>query len=242
MGIALLEVNPRRRALLIAVGSLPVACIPAQPYPSATPVAPPLPTPTIRPPQVGQEWVYAVRNVFNQELVDILTERVVAVGDQVRIARSGQKAGPLPDEIQSPWGDIVQDPHWNPPQRFLKAVPLWPQQLQAGWSGFYRTRYEVLGSPDFDYYWGLNINAIGWEQIKTPAGEFVVLKYVNEAPFFTSNDFARVANVREETVWLSPEIGRWVTRRSSGRYLWAGMTWASALWEDWYEWELISWK
>jgi hypothetical protein len=78
--------------------------------------------------------------------------------------------------------------------------------------------------------------------VNVPAGEFNTLLYRNEMPFFTSNDFSRVANIRKEDVWFSPEIGRWVIRRSSGRYLWAGMFWGNALWEDYLQWELVSWK
>jgi hypothetical protein len=196
----------------------------------------------VRAPQVGQQWVYNVRNVFNQELMDIVTETVVSVGPQIRIQRSGLKTGPLPDEIQEPWGFILQDPHWNPPQRFLKPTPLWPEQLVPGWSGFYRNRYQVVGYPDNDYYWGLNVSALQWEGVSVPAGQFPVLKYQNQVPYFESNDIFRVANYRQEDVWLSPEIGRWVIKRSYGQYLWSGMSWASALWEDYLEWELVSWK
>jgi hypothetical protein len=196
----------------------------------------------MRAPQIGQQWVYNVRNVFNQEIVDVVTEKVVAVGAQVRIERIGLKGGRLPDEIQQPWGSILQDPHWNPPQKFLQAMPLWPEQFVSGWSGFYRNRYQVVGYPDNDYYLGLNINALKWERVQVPAGEFNTLLYRNDMPFFNSNDFLRIANMRSEDVWLAPEIGRWVIRRSSGQYLWAGMSWSGALWEDYLEWELVSWK
>ncbi|MBU3559374.1 MULTISPECIES: hypothetical protein [unclassified Polynucleobacter] len=242
MAIKLLQISVVRRLVVLLSPALLVACIASQPYPVSTPLPQPINPPQVRSPQVGQQWVYNVRNVFNQELVDIVTEKVVSVGPQVRIERSGLKAGPLPDEIQQPWGYIVQDPHWNPPQRFLQPIPLWPEQLAPGWSGFYRNRYQVLAYPDNDYYWGLNISAVGWEGVSTPAGQFPVLKYQSEAPYFTSNDFSRVANYRQEDVWLSPEIGRWVIRRSSGQYLWGGMSWAGALWEDYLEWELVSWK
>lgn len=218
------------------------ACIPGQPYPIGIVLNQPLNPPQVRPPKVGQQWVYNVRNVFNQEIVDVLTETVVSVGPQVVIARQGVKAGRLPDEIQEPWGYILQDPHWSPPQKFLRPMPMWPEQLVSGWSGFYRNRYQVVGYPDNDYYWGLNINALRWERIKVPAGEFNTLLYRNEMPFFTSNDFSRVANIRNEDVWFSPEIGRWVIRRSMGQYLWAGMFWGDALMEDYLEWELVSWK
>jgi hypothetical protein len=242
MATQLLQINAVRRLLLLLSPALLAACIAGQPYPTSTPLPQPVNPPKVRAPQVGQQWVYNVRNVFNQELVDIVTERVISVGPQIRIERSGLKAGPLPDEIQQPWGYVLQDPHWNPPQKFLKPIPLWPEQLVPGWSGFYRDRYQVVGYPDNDYYWGLNISALGWEGVGTPAGQFPVLKYQNEAPFFASNDFSRVANYRQEDVWFSPEVGRWVIRRGYGRYLWAGMFWSNALWEDYLEWELVSWK
>lgn len=110
------------------------------------------------------------------------------------------------------------------------------------WNGFYRARYQVLGYPDGSYYWGLSMSASQWERISVPAGEFLTLKYFNEMPYFESQNVFRLANYREEEVWLSPEIGRWVIRRSSGRYLLGGMRWGNALWEDYLEWELISWK
>ena len=242
MAIELLQINTVRRLLVLLSPALLAACIAAQPYPASTPLPQPTNPPKVRAPQVGQQWVYNVRNVFNQELVDIVTERVVSVGPQIRIERSGLKAGRLPDEIQEPWGYVLQDPHWNPPQKFLKPIPLWPEQLLPGWSGFYRDRYQVVGYPDNDYYWGLNVTALQWEGVRVPAGQFPVLKYQNEAPFFTSNDFSRVANYRQEDVWFAPEVGRWVIRRGYGRYLWGGMFWSDALWEDYLEWELVSWK
>ena len=242
MAIEFLQINTIRRILVLLSPALLVACIAGQPYPTSTPLPQPTNPPKVRAPQVGQQWVYNVRNVFNQELVDIVTERVASIGSQVRIERSGLKAGRLPDEIQQPWGYVLQDPHWTPPQKFLKPIPLWPEQLVPGWSGFYRDSYQVVGYPDNDYYWGLNVAALQWEGVRVPAGQFPVLRYQNEAPFFTSNDFSRVANYRQEDVWFAPEVGRWVIRRGYGRYLWGGMFWSDALWEDYLEWELVSWK
>jgi hypothetical protein len=242
MATQLLQIKLIQRLVVLLSPAVLAACISSQPYPISTPLPQPLNPPQVRAPQVGQQWVYNVRNVFNQELVDVVTEKVVSVGRQIRIERNGLKAGPLPDEIQEPWGYVLQDPHWQPPQRFLQPIPLWPEQLVPGWSGFYRNRYQVVGFPENDYYWSLNISTVQWEGVTVPAGQFPTLKYRNESPYFTSNDFARVVNVRNEDVWFSPEIGRWVIRRSSGQYLWPGMSWGSALWEDYLEWELVSWK
>jgi len=200
-------------------------------------------TPTVRAPLVGQQWVYEVRNVFNGELVDILTETIVEVGPRVRIERQGKKLGKLPDEIQAPWGRIAEDPHWTPPQVFTKAVPLWPEQFTSKSSSFYPSRYQVLGNIENDYYWGLSIDAKGWSRIKVIAGEFDTLYFTNTADNFQSDDWFRMVSNRREKVWFAPEIGRWVMRESFGEYLWLGSSgWADSILEDYLRWELISWK
>ena len=242
MATDFVQVNTLRRLIWMVLPALLVGCITSQPIPRGQLEAQPMPPPKVRAPKVGQEWVYQVRNVFNEEIVDTITERVVSVGDQIRISRSGVKAGALPDEIQSPWGYVIQDPHWQPPQKFSKAMPLWPEQLQVGWNKFFTSQYEVLSYPGASYYWGLGMTANQWERIKSPAGEFLVLRVHNEIPNFASNDIFRVANARDEELWFAPEIGRWVVRRSSGRYVTLGVFWADAYWEDYLEWELISWK
>ena len=163
----------------IALSVLLVGCISSQPFPEGPVLAQPIPTPGIRVPKVGQEWVYQVRNVFNQEIIDTVTEKVVSVGDVIRIQRIGVKAGLLPDEIQSPWGYVLQDPHWSPSQKFQQPIPLWPLQLQVGWNGFYKSRYEVLSNPGSSFYWGLNMTALGWEQVSSPAGRFATLHSVS---------------------------------------------------------------
>ena len=242
MATDFVQVNTLRRLIWMVLPALLVGCITSQPIPRGQLEAQPMPPPKVRAPKVGQEWVYQVRNVFNEEIVDTITERVVSVGDQIRISRSGVKAGALPDEIQSPWGYVIQDPHWQPPQKFSKAMPLWPEQLQVRWNKFFTSQYEVLSYPGASYYWGLGMTANQWERIKSPAGEFLVLRVHNEIPNFASNDIFRVANARDEELWFAPEIGRWVVRRSSGRYVTLGVFWADAYWEDYLEWELISWK
>ncbi|MEY3724884.1 MAG: hypothetical protein RLZZ365_819 [Pseudomonadota bacterium] len=232
-----------RSAAIVIASLLLTACLGSVSQIPKTEIAPPQSIPSVRAPALGQQWVYEVRNVFNGELVDILTETVVSVGPKVQIAREGKKLGKLPDEIQEPWGIILQDPHWTPPQRFTKAVPLWPQELKPGWSGFYRTRYQVLGFPDNDFYWGLTIQANAWNRIKTQAGEFDALYYVSTADYFESDDFMRYVNNRRDQVWFAPQIGRWVVRESFGEYLWLGMTgWSQSIKEDYLRWELIAWK
>ncbi len=242
MATDFLQVNVLRKLALATIPLFLVGCIASQPYPQGELLSQPKPTPTVRAPKVGQEWVYQIHNVFNGEIIDTVTERVVSTGMEVRIARSGLKAGPLPDEIQTPWGYVLQDPHWSPPQRFERAIPLWPEQLKSGFNQFYKTRYQVVAYPGNSYYWGGSIQAKEWERMQTPAGKFLTLHFQNEMPYFESNDLFRVGNIRSEDVWFSPEIGRWVIRRGFGRYITDGVYWSNAYWEDFLQWELISWK
>lgn len=219
------------------------ACLGSVSHIPKTPIAAPTSIPIVRPPALGQEWVYEVRNYFNGELVDVVTETVVEVGSVVRISRHGKLAGPLPDEIQEPWGMILQDPNWTPPQRFKKAIPLWPENLVPGWSGFYQSRYQVLDYPENDFYWGISMDVKTWSQVKTLAGSFDALHYVNSANNFESNDWFRMVSNRREQVWFVPQIGRWVVRDRFGEYLWQGMGgWSQSLREDYLRWELVSWK
>ena len=219
------------------------ACLGSVAHIPKAPIAAPITIPAVRAPAVGQQWVYEVRNYFNGELVDVVTETVVEVGPRVRITRNGQKRGPLPDEIQESWGMNLQDPNWTPPQRFVKPVPLWPEKLVPGWSGFYRTRYQVVGFPDNDFYWGLTVEVKEWNRVKTQAGDFNALHYINSSNYFESDDWFRVASNRRENAWFAPEVGRWVVRERFGEYLWPGMGgWSESIKEDYFRWELVSWK
>ncbi|MDE1943081.1 MAG: hypothetical protein KGI47_08040 [Betaproteobacteria bacterium] len=234
------EFDWRRRSLLMLLATLPAACITPLSDPRGRSVPPPAGQPHMRLPEVGQEWVYAVRNVYNQEVLDIVTERVVSVGAQVRIERTGQHAGSLPDEIQRPWGTIEQDPHWNPPQVFPVPIPLWPLELRAGWEGHFRREYQVLDKPDYHYHWSLAMHALGWEEIQVPAGQFRSLVFRNFAQFDSNELYYRLESERTEDIWLVPEIGRWAIRRSSGIYYTGGK--GDDEREDFWEWQLQSWK
>ncbi len=236
------NVDLGKRSLLMILAALPAACVVTPPLPD--PHGQVLPAPAVPPkmrlPQVGQEWVYAVRNVYNQQQLGIITERVVAVGDQIRIQRTSDKIGVLPDEIQGPWGMILQDPHWTPAQTFAKPLPLWPLELRPGWTGSYRNQYAVLGQPGFEYFWILNMEAVGWEEITTPAGKFKAFKFNNRVNFQSDDLVYKLASERSESVWLVPEIGRWVMRRSTGSYFVEIK--GGDVREEYLEWELLSWK
>lgn len=89
MAVNRLQVISWRALLSITLSILLVGCISSQPFPEGPALAQPIPNPIARAPKVGQEWVYRVRNVFNQEIIDTVTERVISVGEVIRIQRVG---------------------------------------------------------------------------------------------------------------------------------------------------------
>jgi hypothetical protein len=234
--------NPLRRLVLSSSAFAPLGCATAS-FDWGIPVSAPKQNPIVRAPQLGQQWMYLKRDGFTSKVKDVIIECVEIVGQQITIVRTNQDGVTLASEIQGPWGSVITDPYWGRTINFSPATPLWPEQLSARYSGFYQTRYQVLGNTENDYYWGLSIDAKGWSLIKVIASEFDVLYFTNTADYFQSDDWFRMASNRREQVWLAPEIGRWVVRESFGEYLWLGMSrWAQSLKEDYLRWELISWK
>ena len=235
------EVDLRKRTLLLFLATLPAACATSSiPSPKEKLVTEPAVIPAMRPPQPGQEWVYTLTDVYSGQDRGVLTEKVVSVGDKIHIQRSSDIAGVLPDEIQGPWGMILQDPHWSPVPIFTSPLPLWPQEMKPGWSRQFHDRYRVMNQSNFDYDWSLSMTVEGWEEITTPAGKFTALKFANKVNYQSNELVFRLTSERTETIWLVPEIGRWAIRRSEGSYLIEDR--GGDIREDFLEWRLQSWK
>lgn len=216
----------------------------------------------VRLPAVGQSWQYAKRDLITESTLDTEIHHVSAVGPIIEIqtqsdmAQDGPRnypswgvrwlqkygahrrpAGPLPSEIQDPWGMIVVDSHWGKPQAYEKPIPIWPSELRAGWSsGTLITRYQTYNEDPL--MWQLTMTAYDWESIQVPAGHFKALRYINLIYFLYPNVSERVAAQRKETVWIAPEIGRWVARESSGSFR---EDIGTEVQESSHRWELLSW-
>jgi hypothetical protein len=128
----------------------------------------------------------------------------------------GKPEGPLPSEIQAPWGRVLVDPHWGVVQVYETAIPLWPEQLLSGWQIHVSTNYKTPDRPDA-LPWSQAMRAHGWESITVPAGRFNALRITNLINF-ANTDLARTDSMRRETLWFAPEVGRWVVRESAGSY------------------------
>jgi len=229
-----------RRTFIASVALTPVACGVPLAYQRGAPVAQPKPTPTVRPPQMGQEWTYVQRDVFDGKIRGVITEKVTSVGATIVIERMDENGNRLPSEIQGPWGLVQTTAAWPRTIGFKPPIPLWPEELTASWSKQLNTKYSLGGYSENAYNWQAFMSAHGWEQITVPAGTFLTLRYQNLINF-ESNDDNRVNCIRKETIWFAPSIGRWVARESSGSYMIQGQLGMPNL-EDSFQWQLTSYK
>ena len=232
--------NLFQRLSIIALVLAITACGAPLGYETGNSISAPNPLPAVRTPQVGQEWVYSKKNVFNGKELAIITERVSSVGDQIVISRTTADGGQLPSEIQGPWGMIATDPHWSRVISYNPAIPLWPQNLSGNWSKQVNTKYEIAGYSGNFYNWTLYMSSSGWEQITVPAGTFFALRFQNLINFENA-DPNKVDCIRKETIWFAPQIGRWVARESTGSCRIQGQISNESL-EDTIQWQLQSYK
>lgn len=218
--------------------------------------------PQVRRPAVDQFWRYAKRDYFTGLVVDEQTDRVSVVGQVIEVesktssgndrpAVNGGWAGPwlrpyatdlsaerLPSEIQAPWGMVLLDPHWDEIQLYRRPIPLWPTELRSGWSVTVDTPYKTPESPD-ELPWQVTMNGHRWESIVVPAGRFLAFRFTNIIDFRFTNASERVAAQRQENIWFSPEIGRWVIRESTGTFY---QDVGERFHESSYRWELLQWN
>jgi hypothetical protein len=206
-----------RRLFIAASTIVPVGCgIPIS-RDEGIPVAAPMPAPVVRPPQIGQEWLYLERDFFSGKTRGGVHERISGIGKTITVSRSDEYGSPLPSEIQGPYGMVMTDPQWGKVLNFNQAIPLWPQQMNSNWNKQVFSKYSVSGYPQNKNDWQLYMSAHGWERLTVPAGDFITLRFQNLINFESTDD-NKVSCIRRETIWFAPQIGRWVARESSGSY------------------------
>lgn len=214
---------------LAACSLQPLRPLPRQPLPAQAP------WPAWPAPVLGQTWTYRVLNMYNGELIDTVQERVLALAPRIVIRRHAVRQGDLPDEVQTRWGQILQDPAWDRTQVYAQALPLWPERLQPGETLSTSTRYQPLGAS----YWqwiAVQVRAIGLERIEVNGVWHDTLR-VQRLIRLDHEDSSRLNCLRRDTLWLAPAIGRWVVRETDGEY-WRGGARPSLVREDHWRWVL----
>jgi hypothetical protein len=232
--------NVSRRTFITSSVLAPVSCGIPLAYEHGIPVAPPKLVPTVRPPQIGQEWSYVKKNALDGKFLGLITERVTKVRPTIVIERSTEDGAILPSEIQASWGMVATNTQWSRLLNFNPSLPLWPLDLLPGWSKQFNVKYSVAGYPDSRLGWQEYMSVQGWEKITVPAGEFIALRFQNLINY-EDPDPSNVDCIRKETIWFAPQIGRWVAREASGSYEIQGQLGNQSL-EGSYQWQLTSYK
>lgn len=194
---------------------------------------------SIRKPAVGQQWVYNVRDLYNNLVIDTITETVASISPVIEIKRESKKHGQLDSEIQSNAGLILRDPYWNPPVNFASPMPMWPQSSEK--SQTFVTRYKTGEDNVSTYHWSSTITFNGAETLNLDGKQFNTLKSTNQI-YFMSNDFSRDSSLRQSTIWLAPDIGRWIIKITDGAYLDANGFRGNDRRESMLQYELVSYK
>ena len=226
--------TPRRRLLLRGIASagltLGSGCatelidrVPEQPLPDAQP-------------RIGERWHYERINRYNGERIDEVVAEVETIEPTLRVALRDPDGRRLGDELYArPW-DVIQEPFYAFVQIFGQALPLLPPSGRAGDARWHAGSYRLPGT-DPRYRWEVRNAAEGWERLRLPAGEFIVLRVVRDI-VFAHPDFTRLRPWRRETLWYAPAIHRWAQREWAGWYHWPGERFP--LREDWVRWRLLA--
>jgi hypothetical protein len=232
-----------RRSALLAAIALPSGCaIHSLPPFAITAIPTPSGSGSLRAPRVGQRWTYRKLNFFNSSLVEVVQETVASAASTVDVTRRADSGAVLADERHAVWGQLLRDPAWDYPMTFEAPVPLWPASLVVGERTIVNGHYLMDGGS-FRYWIQVSCVVRGWERVTVGAGTFDTL-HIDRLIRLQHHDFTRVDTLRRDTMWLSPDVGRWVARETSGEYRQAG----NSRWlldyskEDHFHWELTAWQ
>ncbi len=231
--------NTLSRRSLLGLLALPAACTiePLAPLRRQV-LAAPAGIPVVRPAALGQRWTYQKRNPYNSNLLATEEEEVVSVSPRIVLRRrNGEQT--LPDEVHSLWGQQLRDTAWDMVQNYETALPLWPADLRVGAAQNWDAHY-TLDNNSFRFAISAQSRVMAWEKLVLPAGEFNTLR-IEKFIRIQHADFSRLETIRRDTIWLAPEIGRWVARETSGEYRGSGRR-GSMMREDSFRWELTAWR
>lgn len=184
---------------------------------------------------VGEFWRYERIDGYNGRRLGEVIARVEETVPRLRIALLDTDGRRIGDELYGqPW-DVIQEPFYETVQIFLEPVPMLPPSGRTGDARWHYASWREPGS-DRRHRWDVRNAADGWERLRVPAGEFVVLRVTRDITF-SHPDFNRLRPWRRETLWYAPALGRWVQREWTGWFLRPGERFVTR--EDFVRWRLI---
>lgn len=233
----------RRRRLSFALMGLPLAGCAYRPLADLPTEAAAVPAQTAawRPLARGQHWTYRKYNGYNAELLATEEHEVTALQPLVRIRQRNTATGAEQEELQAVGGRLLRrDPAWDFVQNYEPAFPLWPADLTLGTTSVFWGKYRIEG---FSYPNWINqhTRVRGWEYVQVPQGRLLALR-VEHFIRLQHHDSLRIETTRRDTLWLAPEIGRWVARETTGEYIVNGGKGGFRGREAHHRWELVGWR
>jgi hypothetical protein len=229
-----------KRRLLLALLALPTGCAIQFLEPLVTtPLSPSGAVGALRAPALGQSWTYQKFNVYNSQRLDTVKEQIVDVSGGIRISRRSQDNLDVGDEFQPVWGQVTQDPYWDSLQTYAAPLPLWLDNFAIGTSQTNSTNY-LSGNSSFRYWINARTTVTGWERVLLAGKTFDTVR-IEKIIRLNHPDITRLDTVRRDTLWLAPDIGRWVARETNGEFRIPGRRFGGTGREDHFRWQLESW-
>lgn len=232
--------NLTRRKLSLALLALPAGCAyqPLAGLRTEVAAAPAQPV-GLRPPAAGQRWTYRKYNGYNSALLATETHELTDLEPRVRVRIRSDAGATEQEELHQPWGQVLREFARDDVLNYEQAMPLWPVDLRPGSRSVHSTHYR-LDNDSFRYWITQHTTVTGWERVTLANGPRLALR-IDKLTRLQHRDITRAETIRRDTLWLAPEIGRWVARETTGEYRVStgrGLSWQR---EDWHRWELVSW-
>lgn len=202
--------DPARRALLASLPAWTLGCAGPRFQP---PPAPPPASPVVR---IGDRWRYDEIDRYSGRTLARIESTVRAVTPQLVVETVDSQGVRRDDErYTGPWR-VLQEPAYDATQYFDRPVPLIPAWLDAGTSERTDAVYRSAAGGD-GLAWKDWLDALGWQRLVVPAGEFDCL-VIRRRIWFRHPDVFRTRSERTETLWYAPAVNRWARRDWTGEY------------------------
>jgi hypothetical protein len=152
--------------------------------------------------------VYAQVNGYNGLVERIVTDRLVASGPGFVVERRSDRPGEVL-QIESIAGPWLQTGEVTAGQRRVFSTPLaripFPIAPGQGW----QEQTNVTDAYGVTFLWRTAGRAVGWERVRTPAGDFAALR-IERSMNLGDYDYGWSDTQVFETYWYAPEVKRWV--------------------------------
>ncbi len=177
----------------------------AAPYPPADPPMAVVPAPELK---AGDTWVYQQINPYNGLLARTLTDTLSAAGSGFVVERSSDRPGDAmeTETIAAPWREVAET---SGGARRAFSVPLARILFPIAPGQAWREQATMTDGNGVDFLWRTYGVALGWEKVRTPAGQFAALR-VERRMNLGDYDYDWSDTQVVETYWYAPAVKRWV--------------------------------